>query len=83
MTSRAGDEDAEVAVDLQASHRPFAEHTAELSIKAPMSVSKPADLGYGVPNCASRLDGNRRQGTRCFTQVRALLMEVKPYVLHD
>ena len=45
VTNRAGDEDAEVAVDLQASHRPFAEHTAELSMKAPMSVSKPADLG--------------------------------------
>ena len=45
VTSRAGDEDAEVAVDLQASHRPFAEHTSDLSMKAPMSVSKPADLG--------------------------------------
>ena len=45
VTSRAGDEDAEVIVDPQASHRPFAEHTAELSMKAPMSVSKPADLG--------------------------------------
>ena len=55
--------------------------TEELSMKALMSVSKPADLGYGVPNYASRLDGNRRQGTQCFTQVRALLMEVKPYVL--
>ena len=50
-------------------------------MKAPMSVSKPADLGYGVPNYASEADGNRRQGTRCFTQVRALLMEVKPYVV--
>ena len=39
--------------------------------------------GYqvGVPNCASRPDGNRRQGTRSFTQVQALSMEVKPYVL--
>ena len=45
VTSRAGDEDAEVAVDLQASHRPFAEHIEELSMKAPMSVSKLADLG--------------------------------------
>ena len=45
MTSRAGDEDAEVAVDLQASHQPFADHTAELSMKAPMSVLKPVDLG--------------------------------------
>ena len=45
VTSRAGDEDAEVAVDLQASHRSFAEHTEELSMKAPLSVSKLADLG--------------------------------------
>ena len=45
VTSRAVDEDVEVAVDLQASHQSFAEHTVELSIKAPMSVSKPADLG--------------------------------------
>ena len=57
--------------------------TEELSMKAPMSVSKPADLGYGVPNCASKADGNRSQGTRYFTQVRALLMEVKPYFLLD
>ena len=48
-------------------------------MKTPMSVSKPADLGKGVPNCASRPDGNRRQGTLCFTQVRALSMEVIPY----
>ena len=45
VTSRAGDEDVEVAVDLQASHRSFADHIAELSMKAPISVSKPADLG--------------------------------------
>ena len=45
VTSQTGDEDAKVAVDLQASHRPFAEHTAELSMKAPMSVSKLVDLG--------------------------------------
>ena len=45
VNSRTGDEDAEVAVDLQASHQPFAEHTAELSMKVPMSVSKPTDLG--------------------------------------
>ena len=31
----------------------------------------------------SKADGNRRQGTRCFTQVHALLMEVKPYVSID
>ena len=37
----------------------------------------------GVPNCASKANGNRRQGTQCFTQVRDLSMEVKPYFLLD
>ena len=45
VTSRAGDEDADVAVNLQTSHRSFVDLTAELSMKAPLSVSKPADLG--------------------------------------
>ena len=58
---------------------PKSDDTEELSMKAPMSVSKPADLGWEVPNYASRPDGNRRHGTRSFTQVRALSMEVKPY----
>ena len=39
--------------------------TVELSMKAPMLVSKPADLRQGVPNYASKADGNRRQETRC------------------
>ena len=63
--------------------KPFVDRTVELSTKAPMSVSKLADLGYGVLNCAFKVDGNRRQGTQCFTQVRALSMEVIPYVLLD
>ena len=33
---------------------PISDDTEELSMKAPMSVSKPADLGYGVPNYVSR-----------------------------
>ena len=33
---------------------PKDDDTEELSMKAPMSVSKPVDLGYGVPNCVSR-----------------------------
>ena len=37
----------------------------------------------GVPICASEADGNRKQGTQMFTQVRALSMEVKPYFLLD
>ena len=63
--------------------KPIGDDTEELSMKAPMSVSKLADLGLGVPNYASRPDGNRRQGTLCFTQVRALSMEVIPYFLLD
>ena len=34
--------------------KPIGDDTEELSMKAPMSVSKPADLGLGVPNCESR-----------------------------
>ena len=45
VTSRAGDEDADVVVDLWPAIGPFADHTAEISMKAPMSVPKPADLG--------------------------------------
>ena len=63
--------------------KPNGDDTEELSVEAPMSVSKPADLGQGVPNYASKADGNRRQGTRCFTQVRSLSMEVIPYFLLD
>ena len=45
VTSRVGDEDAGVAVDLRRAIDPFADHTAKLSMKAPRSVSKSADLG--------------------------------------
>ena len=62
---------------------PIGDDTEELSMKAPMSVSKPADLGLGVPNCASRRMVTGDEGHDVFTQVRALLMEVKPYVLLD
>ena len=48
-------------------------------MKAPMSVSKPTDLGYGVPNCASRRMVTGDKGHDVFTQVRALSVEVKPY----
>ena len=44
-----------------------------------VSVSKPADLGQGVLNCASRRMVTGDKGHDVFTQVRALLMEVKPY----
>ena len=58
---------------------PKDDDTEELSMKAPMSVSKPADLGLGVPNCASRRMVTGDKGHDVFTQVRALSMEVKPY----
>ena len=48
-------------------------------MKAPMLVSKPADLGKGVSNCASRRMVTGDKGHDVFTQVRALSMEVKPY----
>ena len=39
---------------IRRSIKPIFDVTAELSMKAPMSVSKPADLGYGVPNYATK-----------------------------
>ena len=37
----------------------------------------------GGPDLCVKADGNRKQGTQMFTQVRALSMEVKPYFLLD
>ena len=37
----------------------------------------------GGPDLCVKADGNRKQGTQMFTQVWALLMEVKPYFLLD
>ena len=42
VTSRAGNKETDVLTYNRAID-PFADHTAELSMKAPMSVSKPAD----------------------------------------
>ena len=42
--------------------KPYGAGIVELSMKAPTSVSKPADLGQGVPNCASKANGNRSRG---------------------
>ena len=42
-------------------------------------MSKSADLGYGVPNCASRRMVAGENGHDVFTQVWALSVEVKPY----
>ena len=46
---------------------PKDDDTEELSMKAPMSVSKPADLGQGVPNCASRRMVTGDKGHDVFT----------------
>ena len=37
----------------------------------------------GGPDLCVKADGNRKQGTQMFTEVRALSMEVKPYFLLD
>ena len=37
----------------------------------------------GGPDLCIKADGNKKQGTEMFTQVRALSMEVKPYFLLD
>ena len=37
----------------------------------------------GGPDLCVKDDGNKKQGTQMFTQVRALSMEVKPYFLLD
>ena len=58
---------------------PKGDDIEELSMKEPISVSKPADLRQGVPNCASRWMVTGDKGHDVFTQVRALSMEVKPY----
>ena len=62
---------------------PYDDDGVELSMKAPMSVSKQADLEQGVPNCASRRMVTGDKGHDVFTQVRALSVEVKPYFLLD
>ena len=71
-----------VADDRRSHQALWSRHSGTLNESTNVGV-KTGGSRVGVPNCASRPDGNRRQGTRCFTQVRALLMEVKPYVLLD
>ena len=55
---------------------PSSDGTVELSMKTPMPVSKPADLGRGSRTVRLRIEGNKEAGDTVFTQVRALLMEV-------
>ena len=62
VTSRAGDEDAEVAVDLQASHRSFCRsHSGTLNESTNVGV-KTGGSRVGVPNCASRRMVTRDKG---------------------
>ena len=42
-------------------------------------VSKPADLGKGAQAVCLRIYGNSGKRDTVFTQVQALLKEVKPY----
>ena len=58
--------------DDQGNHRSFGDPTAELLVKAPMSVSKLADLGKEVPSCGSRIDGEQGTKNTVFTRVRGL-----------
>ena len=72
-----------VVVDDCRSHQALQQrHRGTLNESTNVGV-KTGGSRVGVPICASKANGNRRQGTRCFTQVRAHLMEVKPYFLLD
>ena len=72
-----------ISIDDSRSHQAkWRRHIGTLNESTNVDV-KTGGSRVGVLNYASKADGNRRQGTRCFTQVRALLMEVKPYVLLD
>ena len=54
----------------------------QVSCKAVVGV-KTGGSWVGGPYLCVKADGNRKQGTHMFTQVRALSMEVKPYFLLD
>ena len=74
MIKRLGDYMADIRCELKL----VSKHASMVTVGVKTGGSQ-----VGVLNCASRPDGNRRQGTQSFTQVRALSMEVKPYVLLD
>ena len=81
VTSRAGDEDAEVAVDLQASHRSFCRsHSVTLNESTNVGVKTGRSQVGGPELCVM---DRWVTGDKMFTQVRALLMEVIPYFLLD
>ena len=64
--------------------RGLAEHRLRVDPKVkPVVGVKTGGSRVGGPNLCVKADGNRKQGTQMFTQVRALSMEVKPYFLLD
>ena len=73
----------DIILENRASHQSsWRRHSGTLNESTNVGV-KTVRSRVGVPDCASRPDGNSRQGTRCFTQVRALLMEEIPYFMLD
>ena len=80
VTTRAGDEDADIVVDLQTSHRFFCRsHSGTLNESTNVGVKTGGSRVGGPKQCVlgSMVAGDK--GHDVFTQVRALSMEVKPY----
>ena len=78
-----GSSGGDIILDNKARHQPcLLRHSGTLNESTNVG-DKTGGSRVGGLNCASKANGNRRLGTRCFTQVWALSMEVKPYVLLD
>jgi hypothetical protein len=77
---KLGTKATDVAVDLQASHRPFAitQRTLNESTSVGVKIGGSRSRGSRAVDLGSMVTGTKKT---VFTQVRALLMEVKPYVL--
>ena len=70
-------------VDDETSHRAlWRRHRGTLNESTNVGV-KTGRSRVGGPDLCVKADGNRKQGTQMFTQVRALSTEVKPYFLLD
>ena len=68
-------------VEVLGSHRALQRrHRGTLNESTNVGV-KTGGSRVGGPDLCVKADGNRKQGTQMFTQVRALSMEVKPYFL--
>ena len=62
----------------------YIKNTSErIKARGPTVGVKTGGYRVGGPDLCVKADGNRKQGTQMFTQVRALSMEVKPYFLLD